>query len=207
MKFRIFIALCLGSLLAGCASTAKVEKSWVDKDIHTKDLHGVLVVGMAPTEEGRRAFEQDFTTELKKHGIHAVASYTIKGGTKLDKEDVLAMADKAEVDTALVTLFAGRDSTAVLHPGRKYYAYAPVYGRDVYGRGGVYGVPYQVGQTADFWAEHKSIHLEASLYAVKTEDLVWRASSGMEEQSDVKAMRSTFITSFMQDLADQGLVN
>jgi len=207
MKLRIFVSLYLYCLLAGCGSTANVEKSWVDKDVHTKNLHGVLVVAMATTEEGRRAFERDFTEALNKQGIHAVSSHTIKGGTKLEKEDVVAMAAAAGVDTALITLFAGRDQTEVLHPGRKYYAYAPVYGRDYYGRGRVYGVPYQIGQTSDFWAQHKSIHLEASLYAVETEELLWRASSGMEEQGDVKAMRPAFIQSFMQELAKQGLVN
>lgn len=207
MKLRICITACLCAVLASCGSTAKVEKSWVDKDVPTGELHGVLVVAMASTEGGRRAFERDFTEALKKHGIHAVASYTIKGGTDLDKEDVVAMAAQAEVDTALITLFAGRDHSEVLHPGRKYYAYAPIYGRDDYGRGRVYGVPYQVGQTSDFWAQHNSIHLEASLYAVRTEELLWRASSGMEEQADVKAMRPAFIQSFMQDLARQGLVD
>lgn len=207
MKFRVFTSLILGFLLASCGSTAKVQKSWVDKDIHTKDLHGVLVVAVASKEESRRAFEDDFTDALKKHGIHAVASYTIKGGTDIDKEAVVAMAAKAEVDTALVTLFAGRDHSEVLHPGRKYYSYAPVYGRDNYGRGRVYGVPYQVGQTSDFWAQHNSIHLEASLYAVGTEELLWRASSGMEEESDINVMRPAFIKSFMEDLASQGLVD
>jgi hypothetical protein len=179
----------------------------VDKDIHTKDLQGVLVVAVAPTAEGRRAFEQDFTDALRKHGIHAVASHTYKGGADVDKNDVVDMAARAEVDTVLVTLFAGRDESEVLHPGRKYYAYTPVYGRDAYGRGGVYGVPYQVGQTSDFWAQHKSIHLTAKLYEVKTEELLWQAYSGMEEQSDVNAMRPTFIKSFMRDLADQGLID
>lgn len=204
---RILITLGLGWLLAACGSTATVEKSWVDKDIHNKDLQGVLVVATANTAEGRRAFEQEFTAELTRQGVHAVASYTLKGGKEITKEDVAAMAAKAEVDTVLVTLFAGRDESEVLHPGTKYYAYGPVYGRDYYGRGRVYGVPYQVGQTSDFWAQHISVHLEASLYDVKTEDLLWRASSGMEEKSDVSAMRPAFIKSFMEDLAAQGLVD
>lgn len=193
--------------MAACSTTAKVGKSWVDEDIHTRNVQGVLVVAMATTEEGRRAFEQEFTSALQKQGVHAVSSYTLKGGTDLNKEDVIAMAAEAEVDTVLVTLFAGRDHSEVLHPGRKYYAYAPVYGRGYYGRGRVYGVPYQVGQTSDFWAQHNSIHLEASLYEVKTEELLWRASSGMEEQSEVSAMRPAFIKSFMQDLAAQKLVD
>lgn len=194
--------------LAGCSSNkATVEKSWVDPSVHTKDLHGVLVVAVATTFEGRQAFEQEFTQALVKEGIHAIASYTLMGGTEITKEDAAAMATKAEVDTVLVSLFAGRDESAVLHPGRKYYRYAPVYGGGYYGRGRVYGVPYQVGQTSDFWAEHKSIHLTAQLYEIKTEKRLWQVNSGMEEQSDVASMRSAFIKSFMKDLSDQGFVD
>jgi hypothetical protein len=207
MTFRPLLSTVLALILAGCGATASIEKSWVDKDVHTKDLQGVLVVAVAPSADGRRAFEQDFTDALVKRGIHAVASYNYKGGTEVNKDDVLAMAAKAEVDTVLVTLFAGRDESEVLHPGRKYYSYAPVYGRDAYGRGRVYGVPYQVGQTSDFWAQHKSIHLTAKLYEVSTEELLWQAYSGMEEQSDVNAMRPTFIKSFVEDLAAQGLID
>ena len=197
----------LTTLILGCSSSATVEKSWVNNEIHTKDLHGVLVFTAASKESGRRAFEQEFTEALTNQGIHAVASYTLKGGTEITKEDVAAMAAKAEVDTVLVTLFAGRDESEVLHPGRKYYGVAPVYGSGYYGRGRVYGVPYQVGQTSDFWAEHKSVHLEASLYEVASEELLWRASSGIEESDNVAAIRSSFIDSFMKDLAAQGLVD
>lgn len=207
MSIRTIISLCLVAFLAACGSSAQVQKSWINKDLPDKDLHGVLVLAVATSVEGRNTFEQEFTQALQKHNIQAVASYTLKGGTDINKEDVAAMAAKAGVDTVLVTLFAGRDETAVLHPGRKYYAYRPVYGGGYYGRGRVYGVPYQVGETSDFWAEHKSVHLEASLFEIKTEDLLWRASSGMEEKSDVKVMRSAFIKSFMKDLAEHGLID
>jgi len=207
MKSHMLLMLPLVVLLAACSPTATIEKSWVNKDIHTRDFQGVLVVAVANTAEGRRSFEQEFTKALQQRGIYAVASHTLKGGTELTKEDVIAMANEAEVDTALITLFAGRDHSEVLHPGRKYYAYSPIYGRDAYGRGRVYGVPYQVGEIPDFWAQHTSVHITAKLYEVKTEERLWQAFSGMEEESDVSAMRSAFIDSLMHDLAEQKLVD
>ena len=207
IRIKVLISCLISSLLLGCSSSATVEKSWKSNDLQSKQgLHGVLVVTAASSESGRRAFEQEFTQALLDADIDAVASYTLKGGTEISKEDVVAMGAKAGVDTVLVTLFAGRDQTEVLHPGRKYYGYAPVYGGGYYGRGRVYGVPYQVGQTSDFWAEHKSIHLTAILYEISTEERLWQVNSGMEETDDVAGMRSSFIKSFMKDLVDQGLV-
>ncbi|AQA18804.1 hypothetical protein BST95_11700 [Halioglobus japonicus] len=136
-----------------------------------------------------------------------MASYTLHPGTEITREDVAKMAAEADVDTVLVTLFAGRDETAVLHPGRKYYGVAPVYGTGYYGRGRVYGVPYQVGETQDFWAEHTSVHLTAKLYEVSTADRLWEASAGIEESDDIAQMRSAFIDSFMGDLAAHGIVD
>ena len=100
MKTYIRPILLVVALLAGCSPTATIEKSWVNKDIHTRDLQGVLVVAVASTEEGRRSFEREFTEALQQRGIYAVASHTLKGGTELTKEDVIAMAGKAEVETA-----------------------------------------------------------------------------------------------------------
>ena len=207
MTVRLFFTALLLIVVAACTSTATIEKSWVDKTIHTKEFQGVLVVAIANTEEGRIAFEEEFTAALKKHGIYATASHTVMGGTEIDKEDVVNMAAKAETDTALVTFFAGRDHKEVLNPGRKYYAYAPVYGQDAYGRAGVTGVPYQVGQSSDIWLQYDSIHLQAKLFDVTNEELLWKAFSGMEEQSNIATMRTAFIKSFMKDLADQGLVD
>lgn len=201
------IAVCLTLLLSACGQTAKINQSWVAEDIHDQDLSGVLVLATASKESTRQMFERDFTAALSKKDIKAVASYTLKGGTKITKEDVVAMGAKAGVNTVLVTAFAGRDNSAVLHPGRTYYGRRPVYGGGYYGRGRVYSAPYKAGQTADFWAEHKSLHLEASLYSIDTEELLWRASAGIEDTNDVDAMLKAFVTSFTNQLEKEVMIH
>jgi hypothetical protein len=203
MRFFFYSLLMV---LCACAPAAKVNDSWVAKDIHSRDLHGVLVVAMATKESTRKMFEQDFSNALRGKDVNAVASYTLRPGTKITKKDVIAMSGKAGVDTVLVTSFAGRDSNEVLHPGRTYYGRRPVYGGDYYGRGRIYSVPYEVGRSPDFWAEHKSLHLEASLYEVSTEELLWRASAGIEDTSDIDSMLKSFVASFMKQLSEEILV-
>ena len=97
----------------------------------------------------------------------------------ISREDVAAMAAQKHLDTVLVTSFAGRDEMEVLHPGRTYYGVAPVYSPTggYYGRGGVYGMPYEVAHVPDFYAQHKSLHLEANLYDVADAKHLWQAAA------------------------------
>lgn len=201
------IAVCLILLLGACSQTATVNKSWVAEDLHDQDFNGVLVVANSEKESTRSLFETNFTAALEKEDVQAVASHTLTGGAKVTKENVVGLGDKAGVDTVLVTSFAGRDNSAVLHPGRTYYGRRPVYGGGYYGRGRVYSVPYEVGQTADFWAEHKSVYLEASLYAIATEELLWRASAGIEDKGDVDSMLKAFIDSFVDQMVKENLLD
>lgn len=205
MRSMLILAV-FAALLSACSSnSAKIEKSWVAEDALERNLSGVLVVAIASKEQGRKRFEDEFTERLVAKGARAVASHTLKRGVKISKEDVADMAAQAKVDTVMVTTFAGRDSTEVLHPGRRYYAYRPVYGGGYYGRG-VYGVPWEVGRTSDFWSEHKSLHLEASIYEVSNSELLWRASAGITDTNDVDSMLKSFIAAFIDELHDDKLL-
>jgi len=206
---KTILTLLAAMLLSACASQANITYAWKADDIVEKDREGVLVLAVAKKAEPRQRFESAFTEALSRHGVRAVSSYTVNPSMKLEKADVVAMAQEANVDTVLVTLFAGRDKSEVLHPGRTYYGIAPVYSPTggYYGRGGVYGVPFEVGHVPDFYAEHKSIHLEANLYDVETEQHLWQAASGIEESDDNAAMVEAFIDAFIKQLQQDGLVH
>jgi hypothetical protein len=204
--FRILALVCLLALGA-CASSAKITHTWVAEDIHDKDLQGVLVLAISEKPDARQRFERAFTDALKKRGVNAVASYELKGGAKITKADIIDMGRQANLDTVLVTTFAGKDQHEVLHPGRDYYGYQPMYNRGYYGRGSVHGVPYYVGSTPDFYAVHKSVHLEANLYAITSEEHLWLAASGVDESDNVDTMLNAFISAFIKQLSEQGLVH
>ena len=201
-KYLLFAII---ALLAACSTnTATITHTWVAEGIAEKDLDGVLVVTLASKADARQKFEREFTDALKQHGVRAVASYEHKGGAKIEKEDVLAISQKLNLDAVLITTFAGRDESEVLHAGRTYYAVVPIYNRGgYYRRGTVYGAPMEVGHVPDFYAQHKSLHLEANLYEIATEEHLWVAAAGIDETEDIGAMRSAFISAFMKQLSEQ----
>ncbi|MEP5764245.1 MAG: hypothetical protein ABJ308_06615 [Halieaceae bacterium] len=205
------LGLCLTLLLlAACASNeAVITNSWMAKDIRSKqDLEGVLVLAISKKAETRQRFERAFTDRLVQRGVRAVASYELNNASQIKKADVVAMAKSDNLDTVLVTSFAGRDQQEVLHPGRTYYGVAPVYSPTggYYGRGGVYGVPFEVAHVPDFYAQHISIHLEANLYEVSTAEHLWQAASGITESQDNREMLDSFIDAFVEQLQKDQLV-
>jgi hypothetical protein len=202
-------------LIAACSSTpsAKITHSWISKDIEQKqDLSGVLVLAISNKAESRQRFEREFSAALTKQGVRAVASYTLKGGAKISKEDVKAMGRKENLDTVLITTFAGRDQEEVLHRGRTYYGVQPIYtGGGYYRRGGYYGggygAVYEIAHVPDFYAQHKSLHLEANLYEIATEEHLWVAASGITESESKQTMLDSFIDAFMTQLKADELIN
>ncbi|MEE4193318.1 MAG: hypothetical protein V2I66_17205 [Halieaceae bacterium] len=212
MNSRILLLLA-ALATAGCANKAYITSTWMADDIQShSDLEGVLVLTVTTHADIRQRFEREFTDALVQRGVRAVASYELNPAKKIDKAAVMAMATEAGTDTVLVTTYAGRDEHEVLHPGRTYYGVAPVYDPGSYGpggyyrRGGVYGVPYEVAHVPDFYAQHKSLHLEANLYVVADGNHLWQAASGIEETGDREQMVSAFISAFVEQLRKDQLV-
>jgi hypothetical protein len=213
---RRLLSLISLLVIAACSSTpsAKITHSWISKDIEQKqDLSGVLVLAISSKAESRQRFEREFTDALTKQGVRAVASYTLKGGAKITREDVKAMGEKENLDTVLITTFAGRDQEEVLHRGRTYYGVQPIYtGGGYYRRGGYYGrggygAVYEVAHVPDFYAQHKSLHLEANLYEISTEEHLWVAASGITETENTQTMLDSFIDAFMAQLKADKLLD
>ncbi len=202
------LTLTLGiALLTACASSANITHTWVADDIQEQDLEGVLVVAIASKADARQSFESRFAEALSRRGVRAVASHKHKAGAKISRDEVIALSMELNLDTVLVTTFAGRDHSEVLHAGRTYYGVQPIYNRGgYYRRGTVYGAPYEVAHIPDFYAQHKSIHLEANLYAIATEQHLWVAAAGIEESDNIDGMRNAFIDAFMKQLSEQKLV-
>lgn len=200
------ITLLFLATLSACASTAKITHTWMAEDIREKDLHGVLVLAISDKHDARQNFERRFTDALKKRGVNAVASYELNNGAKITRADIRAMSEASGSQMVLVTTFAGKDQHEVLHPGRTYYGIQPIYNRGYYGRGSVYGAPYEVGHVPDFYAVHKSVHLEANLYAIASEEHLWLAASGVDESDNLDTMVNAFVAAFIQQLVDQGLI-
>ena len=205
---RLLVAASCVLALSACNINSQVTNSYVDPEFKKLDLHGVLVVAVAKEAANRVEFEDVFTRALKRRGVEAVASHTLLANHKASADEVIAAAEKAGLDTILVTRYVGEKTDEVYHPGAVYYAVTPAYAPGYYGNfGGFYGHATEVAYQQPVWTANISHAMISDLYVVKTQDRLWQAVSETIQSSDTDQVMDDTIDALIGNLKEKGLLN
>lgn len=187
MTMNAYRSLLCGLLLvlAGCGTT-KLTDSWQEPGFHRSDMKSVLVVAVTGNKTNRLLFEQGFVSELRDHGIHAVASHTVIGSAMPTRESVLEYLRQNRMDHVIVTHYGSKEVTKEYVPEsvRTYYTgpYYPHYGAywDRHGS--------TVTMTREAYVDTKTqVVLMTSIFAVDSEQLVWTGRSKSFEVGSISA--------------------
>jgi hypothetical protein len=205
---RILLVGAYALALAACNINSEISHSYVDPDFTTADLHGVLVVAAARTPENRVEFEDRFTAALQRHGVTAIASYTLVPQADATADDVIAAAKDADLDTILVTRYIGESMEEVFHPGTVYYAVTPVYDPGYYGNfSGYYGRAMEVAYQQPVWSANVRHTLVTDLYVVDTQMRPWQAVSETIEASDSHQVIDDAVDALIANLKERKLLH
>jgi hypothetical protein len=205
---RFVLAASCALALFACSINSEVTNSYVDPAFKKLDLHGVLVVAVAKEPDKRIEFEDTFTKALKRRGVDAVASHTLVPAQKAKAEEIIAAAEKANLDTILVTRYVGEKVDEVYHPGTVYYAVTPMYDPGYYGNfGGFYGHATEVAYQQPVWTANVSHAMISDLYVASTQARVWQAVSETIESSSSSQVIDDAIDALIGNLKEKGLLN
>jgi hypothetical protein len=203
------ISLLLGMvlLLASCANT-KISQSWVEPDnkIVYKNL---LVIGVAESQQNRRAYESNFVESLNELGIKAEASYKIiKSNQKINRETVSKAIEGMNIDGVIITHVLAVDEDTVYRPG-----YTTMYGTGYYG-GGYYGGLYSYYPyvntyvtTPGYYTTHDTYTIETNLYDVESEELIYSAHTRTFAPDSVEEVIVDMTKLLIQDMLDKKLID
>ena len=198
------IVLIAGILLVSACANTKISQSWVDPD-HKKVYKALLVIGIAESEQNRRAYESYFVEELKAIGVEAVASYKlIKSDQKIDRETVTKAIDGLGIDGVLITHLLAVDEETIYRPSMDYM---PMYGGGYYG--GMYSYYPHVNtyvHRPGYYTTHETYTLETNLYDVETEELVWSARTRTFSPESVDEVIVDLTRLLIADLKDKKLI-
>ncbi|HHO58815.1 MAG TPA: hypothetical protein ENJ64_01135 [Thiotrichales bacterium] len=191
------------TMLSGCANT-KLSEVWVDPDIK-KNYRDLLIIGIAESEQNRRAYESYFVAELQAIGIEAVASYKlIKSDTKIDRNSVAKAIEGLGIDGVLVTHLVAVEEETIYRPSMDYM---PMYGGGYYG--GLYSYYPHVNtyvHRPGYYTTHETVMLETNLYDVESEELVWSAHSRTFSPESVDEIIVDLTKLIIKDLESKQLI-
>ncbi|NOQ69403.1 MAG: hypothetical protein GQ573_04785 [Gammaproteobacteria bacterium] len=206
---KLFLLSGVSFLLFSCANT-KISQSWVEPG-HKKSYNDLLIIGIAESEQNRRAYESYFVEELSEKAIEAEASYRlIKSNEKIDRDSVSKAIKGLDIDGVIVTHMVGIDEETIYRPSAGY-AYGG-YGGGYY-RGGYYGGLYSYYPHVNtyvhnpgYYTTHETYTIETSLYDVASEELVWTARSRTFSPESVDEIIVDLTKLLIKDLSDKNLI-
>ena len=197
-------------ILSSCANT-KITQSWVEPD-HKKSYNDLLVIGIAQSEQNRRAYEGYFVEELSDRKIEAVASYKlIKSDSGMDRDTIVKAIDGLGIDGVIITHMVAVEEETVYRNTGAGYGYGGMYG-GYYGAG-YYGSMYSYYPHVNSYVHNPGYYdtletytLETNLYDVKTEELVWSARSRTFAPDSVDEVIVDLTKLLINDLEEKNLV-
>ena len=210
-------AICCSALMilvlvstSSCATT-RLKTVWKD-DAFDARLGKVLVMGCAQKEATRRAFEDEFSNQLRAKGVGAVASHTIFSSADqlTDKAAVLRRIQPMGFNAVLITQLVDQKTTEQYYPPEMEYRSGPGYYGRPYGHGGgwhsQYVGHYERVSRPGYTVELLTLILETSVYALEGERLIYSALSETEVTEVTNEDIRGFITIIVASLAAKGLL-
>jgi len=107
-----WLAVLLCAVLASCANT-NVISHWQDAENKITYKHP-MIIGVSDSQQTRRLYEKYFVSQLKKHHVDAIPSYTLIDSKHIITRDIVLNAIKdTDIDAVLVSYLVSAESEVV----------------------------------------------------------------------------------------------
>jgi hypothetical protein len=197
-------------LLASCASTStSLKNEWEEPGYSGGPFKRIIVFGLGADGALSRTFEDIFTMELKQRGVDAVPGYTVvPDGEQATRENIEKAAKAAGADGFLVARLVKTDKETQYGAG-----YMPTMAADM-------GPVPAIGMYNSFYGyysasvtyspptayRYEMVTVETNLWDVRTEKLVWSATTQTFAPGSVAREAPGFAKVIIASLAKRGLL-
>lgn len=204
--FEISIILWVASTLCSCASVSMVD-TWRNPDLAAPRLQKVLVVTIAKKDANRRVLEEMITSELARHGVQAVAGYTlIPDGTTKDWSQVDQAVRKTGAQAVLTVQTIKVEQQTTFQPGSVTtypgYWYPPAFPR--------WDLPGYYGSMAYYGPSYVSVYdvatMQVNLFDAATGKLLWAGTAQSSEPENITAVGRDLAQKVVRQLAKERLI-
>lgn len=218
LRRRVFLALGLGLMLAGCASApTHFSSTWQDETYTGPPVEPVAILALFKSQAENRTFETQAVQLLKDQGVDAVAGYSLlTPGRQYTQEQMQAQLKNANVGGVLIFRLIGENKEheylnpapyfgpmppGVVWGNPFYWYYYPQWNYYWYWRSSL-----NVTASPGYWAETTYYVIESSLYDNKTSELLWTAKSETLDDTQFQAVANSVAKRVTDKLVDLGLL-
>jgi hypothetical protein len=194
-----FVAAVIG--MAGCGGT-KVTDTWKDASVEPKPLEKIVVVGLIDDGVTKRVFEDMFSKALRDRGNDATAAYTfINAGPNTNPDSLVAALRTAGYQGALTARTLGEEMIETQTLGSAYYM-----PQEYYQWGAYYSMSYGAVMSNTYYERTEKVIVEANLFDLTSERLLWAARSKTEKTGKVKEGVGDYTSRIVPELAKSGFI-
>jgi hypothetical protein len=208
MKFKIISLLLFVIILFGCGPSQKITGSWASPDAKTfGPFTKVFVMVLSQNSTANYNIESQMAKILISKGFKVVKSNDIyppsfSATQDFTKEQLAESIGKTGCDAILMLALLDSKEVETYNPGT---VYAPVnYG--YYGSYyGYYNHYYPQVYSPGYYSVDKTFYLEANLYDLKADKLVWSIQSEARNPKDLSSWFKNYSVMLMNHLKSKGL--
>ena len=173
---HIGIAVVALAAMTSCTAGTQLTSSWAEPTAAGHTYQKIVVVGATERAPVRHRYEDAFVTALQQRGVTSVASYSVAGDGRLDKDAAAAKLQEIGADAVIVTRLVDKESYQEYYPP----TYSTVAAPSAYYGGwyGYYSLGYSYQSSPGYTVQNNVFRIETNLYDVKNGKLLW---SGITE--------------------------
>jgi hypothetical protein len=184
------IMLVIIGLMAACAPSTKLQKSWTDPSITketVKPFKKVLVVAAFKDDASKRTAEDKIADQIKN--ATPVQSYNYLKATETDQKQVEGRLIKDGFDGVIMMRLKAVEKTSSYTPGTYY--------------GGWYGVRYG---SPGYVSVDKEFIVETNIYSITEGKLLWSGTTSTLNPSKFDKTIDAIISTVKFELQRKGLI-
>jgi len=201
-KLLSFWALLLIFFLTGCTSS-KITGEWKNPDLGNKKYTRVLVIGVAKQPDKRKFYEDEFTKQLTRQGIMAIASHTVIPRDKMqDRNTIINSVEELKMDGVIITRLLGTKQQKVVPHGKTYQVPYGYY-NNMYD---YYNNSFATAPPRSYAENHEYLQLETNLYDAETQALVYSINTDTFLRQQFQSRITAYIETVVQQLRKNSLL-
>ena len=201
--FRAIMLASMSILLAACAASTRVAKTYSDDAYANSSFSNFLVIGVAGNYNSRAQFERTVVSGLRAEGASASAYYSVvQGNAPISRDAVLGAVQSGSFDAVLVTRVIGQQTDVEVKSGSAGAKATTIGGRPI----NFFRYNYEELNEPQSINFNTTVVLETELFSSADEKMIWAIESSSTDAAVVGVLIDNTATSIVSRLRRDGLI-